>query len=158
MVVNSEDELNEIASKGSFASVLTREPPSEPINDRLLREAGMHSAQERKHAPPQSANTQTTPGFQRRPESAGPKNSNQRRSSSAGSQRRQAPQGNTGSRNQVVAGSSTPATQTGSSSGGGNISAPQGTSTPDTGQSAGDPGGTTASNDPEWSFEKRDMY
>ena len=155
VVVNSEEELNEIASRGTFANTLSREAPTEPINDRLMREAGMPPARERKHAPPapQTTQTPTTSGFQRRPASAGPKHSG-RRSSSVGTPRARV-QRNTGSGNQPAASASTPATQTGSASGGGGIPAPQSHSTPDTGQPAGDPGGAASSdpNAPEWSFE-----
>ena len=142
-VVNNEEDLHKIASRGTFSNAVSRDPPTEPIQNRLLKEAGMHPVRERKHAPPQSKPTPKLPGFQRRPASAGPKNSQQRRSSSVGTPR--APLRG--------AGPFTPAAQTRSGSGGSsNIPAPQSSSTPDTGgQPVGDPGGNTASN--EWSFD-----
>ena len=148
VVVKSEEELNNIASRGTFANLASREAPSEPINDRLLREAGMPP---RKHdpVPAQSQQATHTPStgrsWQQRPASHGPKNSQQRRraspSASAGTPRA----------------STTPAAQTGQANvqPGDSVPAPQNTSTPgrDTGQPEGNPGGAAASNGPEWSFE-----
>ena len=60
-VVKNESELNAVASRGTYASAVQRPPPTENINDRLLRVAGLNPRappQGSTQAPPRSPQTQ----------------------------------------------------------------------------------------------------
>ena len=70
-VVKNETELNDVASRGTYASAAQRPPPTENINDRLLRVAGLNPRGPSQPQRPQGRarfSVQEIPPFRPRPQ------------------------------------------------------------------------------------------